>query len=66
MHHYFQKEEKRKMDQIKIFQNHGFMSQTRGIRPCLIHFPQKKKKKKKKKKQQQQQQQLGDTFYSIH
>ena len=49
---YFQKEEKRKMDQIKIFQNHGFMSQTRGIRPCLIHFPQKKKKKKKQQQQQ--------------
>ena len=32
-----------KIDQIKIIHAHEYISQTRGIRPCLIHFKKKKK-----------------------
>ena len=38
-----------------FLKTHGFMFQTRGIRPCLVHFQKKKKKplsfKKKKKRE---------------
>ena len=51
LHQYFQK-----LTKSRFFQTHEHMSQTRGIRPWLIHFQQKKKKdqhhyllKKKKK-----------------
>ena len=27
-----------KIDQIKIFQAHEYIFQTRGIQPCLLHF----------------------------
>jgi len=38
-----EKREERKIDQIKIFQNHGFMSQARGIRTMPHSFSKKKK-----------------------
>ena len=38
---------KKKNDQINVFQDHEFMSQTRGIRPYLIHFQKKKIKRKR-------------------
>ena len=52
LHHYFQK-----LIKLSFFKTHRFMFQTRGIRPCFIHFLRfqktkdhhlKKKIKKKK------------------
>ena len=33
LHHYFQK-----LIKLSFFKTHRFMFQTRGIRPCFIHF----------------------------
>ena len=41
LHHYFQK-----LTKSIFFQTHEYTSQTRGIRPCFIHFQKKKEKKK--------------------